>query len=135
MEKIKSMRILIIFNKTYFEFLADFLPYCFLELLQSIRKIRFGLIIVQIFVTEFVQNGILDVFILQKEKGEEKCKLITSITINHCRIDSHITWFNFSNRRKFFFLLFHSCFIFLSQKSCWNINTRKFDFDCPGERK
>lgn len=56
---------------TYFELLANLFPDGLLELLEAIGQIALGLIVVKIFVTELIQNGILDVFILRKRNGRE----------------------------------------------------------------
>lgn len=59
-------------GKHYFELFANLLPDCLFELLESIGQVRLGLIVVQILVAELVQNGILDVFILQEEGNENR---------------------------------------------------------------
>lgn len=51
-------------QQTYFELLSDFLPDGLLELLQPIGQVGLELIVMQIFVTELVQNGIFDVLVL-----------------------------------------------------------------------
>lgn len=51
-------------SAAYFELLPNLLPDGLLELLEPVRQIRFGLIVMEILVTELIQNGIFDVFIL-----------------------------------------------------------------------
>lgn len=49
---------------TYFEFFANLFPDGFFKFLETIWQTRFGQIFIKIFVAEFIENGIFDVFIL-----------------------------------------------------------------------
>lgn len=56
------------FTKAYFELLPDLFPDGFLELLEAVGQIGLGLIVMKVLVTELIQNGILDVLILRRNK-------------------------------------------------------------------
>jgi hypothetical protein len=54
---------------TYFELLSNLLSDGFFELFEPIRP-DFRLIVMEVLVTELIQNGILDVLVLEKEEGK-----------------------------------------------------------------